>query len=208
MLFRSSTPTAIVNTTLQNPPAEREGADERILEDAWVLFEGGRIVGIGTGEPELPEGCEVLDGAGLHVYPGLIAGPTELGLIETEQVRATDDTTELDAEHPEIQAWIAINPDTPVSVIDGLIEYFDLVLVMSVHPGFSGQSFIESVLEKTREISARLRPDQRLEMDGGVGPANASRVRAAGCDTLVSALAIFGSDDHPGVIEAIRGSDS
>lgn len=109
---RQSSPTAIVNTTLHNPPAERDGADERILESAWVLFEDGKVVEIGTGEPELPEGCEILDGAGLHVYPGLIAGPTELGLIETEQVRATDDTTELDAEHPEIQAWIAINPDS------------------------------------------------------------------------------------------------
>ena len=107
-----------------------------------------------------------------------------------------------------MSAGIAINPDTPVSVIDGLIEYFDLVLVMSVHPGFSGQSFIESVLEKTREISGRLRPDQRLEMDGGVGPANAASVRAAGCDTLVSASAIFGSDDRSGVIEAIRGTGS
>ena len=109
---QQSSPTAIVNTTLHNPPAEREGADEVVLENAWVLFDDGKIVEIGAGEPQLPEGCGILDGEGLHVYPGLIAGPTELGLIETEQVRATDDTTELDAEHPEIQAWIAINPDS------------------------------------------------------------------------------------------------
>lgn len=102
-------------------------------------------------------------------------------------------------------AGIAINPDTPVSAIDAVIEAFDLVLVMSVHPGFSGQSFIASVLEKTREIASRLRPDQRLEMDGGIGPVNAAEVRAAGCDTLVSASAIFGSDDRTGVITAIRG---
>ena len=102
---QQSSPTAIVNTTLHNPPAEREGADEVILENAWVLFENGKVVETGTGEPELPEGCDVVDGSGLHVYPGMIAGPTELGLIETEQVRATDDTSELDAEHPEIQAW-------------------------------------------------------------------------------------------------------
>lgn len=107
-----------------------------------------------------------------------------------------------------MSAGIAINPDTPVSAIDGLLEHVDLVLVMSVHPGFSGQSFIGSVLEKTRAIAARLRPNQRLEMDGGIGPANAAEVRAAGCDTLVSASAIFGSDDRPGVIEAIRGSDA
>lgn len=104
-------------------------------------------------------------------------------------------------------AGIAINPDTPADAIDAVIEHVDLVLVMSVHPGFSGQSFIESVLDKTRAISARLRPDQRLEMDGGIGPANAAAVRAAGGDTLVSASAIFGSGDRPGVIAAIRGGD-
>lgn len=102
-------------------------------------------------------------------------------------------------------AGIAINPDTPADAIDAVVEHVDLVLVMSVHPGFSGQSFIESVLAKTRSIAARLRPDQRLEMDGGIGPANAAEVRDAGCDTLVSASAIFGSDDRSGVIAAIRG---
>ena len=106
---RQSSPTAIVNTTLHNPPAERDGADERILESAWVLFEDGKVVEIGTGEPELPEGCEILDGAGLHVYPGLIAGPTELGLIETEQVRATDDTSSM----PNIPRSRPGSPSTP-----------------------------------------------------------------------------------------------
>ncbi len=102
-------------------------------------------------------------------------------------------------------AGIAINPDTPVDAIDRVLDAFDLVLVMSVHPGFSGQSFIPAVLEKTRAIAARLRPDQRLEMDGGIGPANASEVRAAGCDTLVSGSAIFGSDARRAVIDSIRG---
>ncbi len=104
-----------------------------------------------------------------------------------------------------MSAGIAINPDTPVDAIDRVLDAFDLVLVMSVHPGFSGQSFIPAVLEKTRAIAARLRPDQRLEMDGGIGPANADEVRAAGCDTLVSASAIFGSNDRAAVIDAIRG---
>ncbi len=105
-------------------------------------------------------------------------------------------------------AGIAINPDTPVAAIDSVIDAFDLVLVMSVHPGFSGQAFIPDVLAKTREIAARLRPDQRLEMDGGIGPANAAEVRAAGCDVLVSASAIFGADDRPRIITAIRGGAS
>lgn len=121
---QQTVPTAIVNTTLHNPPAEREGADEVVLEDAWILFDEGKIVATGTGSPELPENCEVFDGRGLHVYPGMIAGPTQLGLIETEQVRATDDRNELDTEHPEIQAWVAINPDSdliPVARSSGIL---------------------------------------------------------------------------------------
>ncbi|HAC08638.1 MAG: ribulose-phosphate 3-epimerase [Phycisphaeraceae bacterium] len=106
-----------------------------------------------------------------------------------------------------MSAGIAINPETPLETLDGVAEAFDLVLVMSVHPGFSGQSFIPEVLEKTRAISARQSPTQRLEMDGGVSPANAEAVRAAGCDVLVAASAIFGGDDYAGTIAALRGGD-
>ncbi|MEC8558908.1 MAG: amidohydrolase family protein [Planctomycetota bacterium] len=122
---RQSAPTVIVNGTLHNPPPERSGRDEVVVEDAWIMFEDGRITQVGTGEMEIPDGCEVLDAEGLHIYPGLIAGPTQLGLIETEQVRATDDTTELDSEHPEIQAWVAINPDSdliPVARSSGIMS--------------------------------------------------------------------------------------
>jgi ribulose-phosphate 3-epimerase len=87
---------------------------------------------------------------------------------------------------------LAINPPTPVERILPLVSDFDLVLVMSVNPGFSGQRFIAPVLEKTRAIRARLRAEQRLEMDGGIGPENATEVRRAGCDVIVSASAIFG----------------
>merc|ERR1711965_412404 len=84
-------PMAIVNTTLHNPPVNHDGSDEVIIEDAWILFDEGRITGIGSGPLENLDGYEVFDASGLHVYPGLIAGPTQLGLLETEQVRATDD---------------------------------------------------------------------------------------------------------------------
>ncbi|MCH2161813.1 MAG: ribulose-phosphate 3-epimerase, partial [Phycisphaerales bacterium] len=79
-------------------------------------------------------------------------------------------------------AGLALNPETPIDRIEPYIEEFDLILVMSVHPGFSGQAFIPDVLEKTRLISPRLRSNQRLEMDGGVSPATAAACREAGCD--------------------------
>lgn len=105
-------------------------------------------------------------------------------------------------------AGIAINPPTALESTLEIIEDFDLVLVMSVNPGFSGQKFIAEVLDKVRVIRTRLRPDQRLEMDGGIGVETAADVRKAGCDLLVAASAVFGAppSDRPRVIKTLRGS--
>jgi ribulose-phosphate 3-epimerase len=104
-----------------------------------------------------------------------------------------------------LSTGLALNPDTPAERILPWIAEVDLVLVMSIHPGFSGQAFMPEVLEKMAEIAPRLRPEQRLEVDGGVNPTTAAACREAGVDVLVSASSIFGSDDHRGQIEAIRG---
>ncbi|MGY8757207.1 MAG: ribulose-phosphate 3-epimerase, partial [Phycisphaerales bacterium] len=72
-------------------------------------------------------------------------------------------------------------------------------------PGFSGQAFIPEVLSKVEVIAERLRPDQRLQMDGGVGAATCESCRSAGCDVLVAASAIFGSDDYATAITGLRG---
>ncbi len=102
---------------------------------------------------------------------------------------------------------IAINPPTPAEGAFPYLEAVDMVLVMSVNPGFSGQSFIESMLDKTAAIRARLCPTQRLEMDGGIGPKNAGQVRASGCDVLVAGSALFGVplDQQADVIRQLRG---
>lgn len=102
---------------------------------------------------------------------------------------------------------LAINPPTPVEAIVPALGAIDMALVMSVNPGFSGQAFIPQVLDKTRRIRAGLRHDQRLEMDGGIGPAQAAEVRAAGCDVLVAASAIFKQrvGDRGAVVATLRG---
>lgn len=102
---------------------------------------------------------------------------------------------------------LAINPPTPVERVLPLVAAFDVILVMSVNPGFSGQSFIGDVLAKVRNIKPQLRPNQRIEMDGGIGIGNAAEVRAAGCDVMVAATAIFGvaSAERPKVIGALKG---
>ncbi|HZW11134.1 MAG TPA: ribulose-phosphate 3-epimerase [Phycisphaerales bacterium] len=105
-------------------------------------------------------------------------------------------------------AGIAINPPTQVRDLLGSLDAFDLILVMSVNPGFGGQAFIPEVLAKTREISPRLRPEQRLEMDGGISPETAPAVREAGCDVLVAGSSLFGrpSAERRSLIRAIRGA--
>ncbi|TVQ30910.1 MAG: ribulose-phosphate 3-epimerase [Phycisphaeraceae bacterium] len=104
-------------------------------------------------------------------------------------------------------AGLAINPPTPVDAILPHLEPFELILVMSVNPGYSGQSFIESALSTTRALRAKMAPNRRLQMDGGVNPTNAARVREAGCDVLVAASAVFGLPESArhGAIAGIRG---
>lgn len=101
-------------------------------------------------------------------------------------------------------AGIAINPPTDVQRVLPLIEYFDMVLVMSVNPGYSGQSFIGPVLDKVRTIAPLLRGDQRLEMDGGIGPKEAVDCLAAGCDVIAAASSIFKTNDYRAAISALR----
>ncbi len=102
-------------------------------------------------------------------------------------------------------AGIVLNPDTPPEACFGALAHVDTVMLMSVHPGHAGQSFIGRVLAKGPALRARMSPGQRLMIDGGVSPANAAECRAAGCDVLVSASAIFGAPDRAAAIAAIRG---
>lgn len=108
-------------------------------------------------------------------------------------------------------AGVALNPGTPVEAIDNLIDLVDLVLVMSVNPGFGGQSFIQSQVEKIRAVRARIDAsgrDIRLEVDGGVTPETAGAVGAAGADVLVAGTAAFkgGPDCYADNIRAIRAA--
>jgi ribulose-phosphate 3-epimerase len=105
-------------------------------------------------------------------------------------------------------AGLAINPPTDVGRILPFVEAVDVVLIMSVNPGFSGQKFMPEVLEKARRIKPLLRKDQRIEVDGGVSPQTAEACREAGCDVLVAASAIFGAKsraEYPRIISQLRG---
>ncbi|MBI5162763.1 MAG: ribulose-phosphate 3-epimerase [Magnetospirillum sp.] len=104
------------------------------------------------------------------------------------------------------KAGISLNPATPETVIEYVLDRLDLVLVMSVNPGFGGQSFIDSQLEKIARIRRMIgdRPID-LEVDGGVTPETAPKVIAAGANVLVAGSAVFKSKDYAANIAALRG---
>ena len=105
------------------------------------------------------------------------------------------------------QAGLAFNPAEPLDVLEWVIDKVDLVLVMSVNPGFGGQSFIDSALrkvEQARKIIEASGRDIRLEVDGGIKVDNIRRVADAGADTFVAGSAIFGQRDYAKVIAAMR----
>jgi ribulose-phosphate 3-epimerase len=105
------------------------------------------------------------------------------------------------------RAGISLNPGTPVSSLSALIEDVDLVLVMSVDPGYGGQAFIPSSTAKLREL-VRLCRDHgvrpTVEVDGGISPSNAAEACRAGATALVAGSAVFGAPDRPAAIAAIR----
>lgn len=105
------------------------------------------------------------------------------------------------------KAGLVLNPATPLSVLDYTLDKLDLVLVMSVNPGFGGQKFIPGALDKLRAIRERIARSGReiwLEVDGGVKTDNIAEIARAGADTFVAGSAIFGSGDYKATIAAMR----
>ena len=105
------------------------------------------------------------------------------------------------------KAGLVFNPATPLDYLSHVIDKLDMILLMSVNPGFGGQSFIPSVLDKlmqTRTIIDNSGRDIRLEIDGGVKVENIRKIAEAGADTFVAGSAIFGSNDYQATIQAMR----
>lgn len=105
------------------------------------------------------------------------------------------------------QAGLVFNPATPLHYLDWVLDKLDLVLIMSVNPGFGGQSFIPTALDKLRAVRERIDASGkpiRLQVDGGVKIDNIGQIAAAGADTFVAGSAVFGQPDYRAVIDAMR----
>jgi len=106
------------------------------------------------------------------------------------------------------KSGLVLNPATPVSCLEYVMDKLDIILLMSVNPGFGGQAFIPSTLDKLKVVRKLIDDsghDIRLEVDGGVGVNNIGEIARAGADMFVAGSAIFGSDDYAATIAEMRG---
>lgn len=113
--------------------------------------------------------------------------------------------------HNGVRPAVSLNPATPLETLDYILPDVAMVLIMTVNPGFGGQAFIPSSLEKIRRLRKRI--DElglkvEIEVDGGVKPENAAEIAAAGADILVAGSAVFGAADYAAAINSIRGGGS
>lgn len=107
----------------------------------------------------------------------------------------------------DVKAGVVVNPATPLSAIEWVLEDVDLVLIMSVNPGFGGQKFIPQALQKIRDLKAMIRaknPNALIEVDGGINQETIQSVAEAGADVFVAGSAIFGSSDYGKTISTLR----
>jgi ribulose-phosphate 3-epimerase len=140
------------------------------------------------------------------IVPEFAAAGATLISFHPEASRHVDSTIQLIHEQG-CKAGLVLNPSTPVEQLEWVLEQLDLVLLMSVNPGFGGQSFIPYVLDKLRRVRAMIDAsgrDIRLEIDGGVKVSNIAEIAAAGADTFVAGSAIFGADDYQATISQMK----
>ena len=141
-----------------------------------------------------------------RIVPDFAAAGASLISFHPEASEHIDRTIGLIRDHG-CKAGLVFNPATPLDCLEYVLDKLDLVLIMSVNPGFGGQSFIPMALEKLRRVRAMIDASGhaiRLEIDGGVKPDNIGEIAAAGADTFVAGSAIFGKPDYAQVIRQMR----
>ena len=141
-----------------------------------------------------------------RIIPEFAAAGADIVTFHPEASRHVDRTLQLIRDQG-CRAGLVFNPATPLDHVKHVIDRIDMILIMSVNPGFGGQGFITAALDKlraAREIIDASGRDIRLEIDGGVKVDNIAQIAAAGADTFVAGSAVFGSDDYAGVINAMR----
>ena len=143
-----------------------------------------------------------------RIVPDFAKAGASMITFHPEASRHVHRTVQLIRSHG-CQAGIVLNPATPVDVLDYVLGDIDMVLLMSVNPGFGGQAFIPSALDKLRRVRSMIDAsgrDVRLEIDGGVKAENIGEIAAAGADTFVAGSAIFNAPDYADVIARMKAA--
>ncbi|MGB6054193.1 MAG: ribulose-phosphate 3-epimerase [Burkholderiaceae bacterium] len=141
-----------------------------------------------------------------RIIPDFAKAGADIISFHPEGSEHVDRTLQLIRDHG-CKAGLVFNPATPLHYLDYVMDKLDLILIMSVNPGFGGQSFIPEALKKIAEVRRRIDQSGReilLEVDGGIKVDNIARAAAAGADTFVAGSAIFGQPDYKSVIDAMR----
>ncbi|EKO3927093.1 ribulose-phosphate 3-epimerase [Vibrio metschnikovii] len=141
-----------------------------------------------------------------RIIPDFANAGASMITFHVEASKHVDRTLQLIKEHG-CQAGVVLNPATPLSHLDYIMDKVDLILLMSVNPGFGGQSFIPHTLDKLRAVRERITQSGRsirLEIDGGVKVENIREIAQAGADMFVAGSAIFGEPDYKAVIDTMR----
>ncbi len=142
-----------------------------------------------------------------RIIPDFADAGASIITFHPEASEHIDRTLQLIHEHG-CQAGLVFNPATPLDWLEHVLDRLDMILIMSVNPGFGGQQFVPSALQKLRQARERIDMsgfDIRLEVDGGVKVGNIREIAEAGADTFVAGSAIFGSPDYKATIDAMRG---
>ncbi|KKD00031.1 MULTISPECIES: ribulose-phosphate 3-epimerase [Photobacterium] len=141
-----------------------------------------------------------------RIIPDFAKAGATMITIHAEATEHLDRSLQLIKDHG-CQAGVVFNPGTPLHYLDHVMDKLDMILLMSVNPGFGGQSFIPHTLEKLRQVRERIEAsgrDIRLEIDGGVKVDNIREIAQAGADMFVAGSAIFGQPDYKAVIDEMR----
>lgn len=141
-----------------------------------------------------------------RIIPDFAKAGATMITVHAEATEHLDRTLQLIKEHG-CQAGVVFNPATPLHYLDYIMDKVDMILLMSVNPGFGGQSFIPATLDKLREVRKRIDATGRtirLEIDGGVKVENIREIAEAGADMFVAGSAIFGQPDYKAVIDEMR----
>ena len=141
-----------------------------------------------------------------HYIPEFIKAGSDYLTVHVETCPHLHRTIESIRENG-VKAGVTLNPATPLSMVEPILPFVDLLLIMSVNPGFGGQSFISQMLEKikgARQMINSIKPEIELEVDGGLKIENVGRVAAAGADIIVAGSAVFHSKDYKNTLEKMR----